>query len=134
MLIGYLINRRVLFTMDVCFSILDGKCQHFRSLDDWLRFEGFQHSCSEPSLVVIGTKGWIRPGYWKQKMFTGFISEYFNSKVLEYCGQNHNAVNFIFSVMLITISHYNKNQIAIKVRVQKGLYPSIVLLKVDYQT
>lgn len=64
-------------------------------------------------------------------MFTGFILEYFSNKILEYCGQNHNAVNFIFS-MLITISHYNKNQIDIKVRVQKGLYPSIVLLKVGY--
>lgn len=38
-----------------------------------------------------------------------FILECLSSKCLEYCGQSHNAVSFIFSIVLIEITHQNKN-------------------------
>lgn len=47
-------------------------------------------------------------------MFTKFVLEYFSNKILEICGQNHDAVNFIFSILLIEILHHNKNQTGLK--------------------
>lgn len=77
-------------------------------------FAGVSHSFPQPSSVVIGLK-MVRfisqLSHWKQKLFTGFIFQYLSNKRREYCGQNSNAIHFIFSIVLIGISHHNKNQI-----------------------